>query len=469
MTLWGGAFSQPTDDAVRKLNDSLRFDWRLYDVDITGSIAWARAIADAGILSESERDALIDGLEQVRAEFAGGEFAPGPDDEDIHTAVERRLTEIAGPVGGKLHTGRSRNDQVATDVLLWLFDAQAQLSGYIVNLAATLLNQARQYPHAVMPGHTHFQPAQPVTAAHWLLSHFWALARDAARIALLADSWRGKCPLGSGALTGSPYRIDRQQLAESLGFRRASPNSLDAVADRDHAAEFLFALALLGTHLSRLAEDLIIYAHPSFGFVQLDERYSTGSSIMPQKRNPDPLELARGKAGRLIGHLAGLLATLKGLPSGYNKDLQEDKEPLFDAYDTLIALFPPLIGLVNTLTLNPAAMRAALVESMLATDVADYLVGKGIPFRQGHEIAGRVVRLAEAKGVALSGLTLDDFRRFSDAFAPDVLTLFDFDAAVKRRAILGGTGDFEGQVQRAEVWLSRQKGYPNIAPSTTDV
>jgi argininosuccinate lyase len=454
MTLWGGAFSQPTDDAVRKLNDSLRFDWRLYDVDITGSIAWAQASIDAGILTESERDTLIDGLEQVRAEFVGGEFAPEPTDEDIHTAVERRLTEIVGAVGGKLHTGRSRNDQVATDILLWLLEAQARLSGEITHLAAALLNQAKQYPDAVMPGHTHFQPAQPITAAHWLLSHFWALVRDVDRIAQFADSWREKCPLGSGALAGSPYRIDRQSLAERLGFRHASLNSLDSVADRDHIAEFLFALALLGTHLSRLAEDLIIYAHPRFGFIQLDERYSTGSSIMPQKRNPDPLELARGKSGRLIGHLTGLLATLKGLPSGYNKDLQEDKEPLFDAYDTLMVLFPPLTGLIDTLTLNPGNMRAALIESMLATDVADYLVGKGIPFRQGHEIAGKVVRLAEEKGVALSALMLDDFLGLSETFEPDVLTLFDFDEAVKRRDILGGTGDFAGQVQRAEAWLA---------------
>jgi argininosuccinate lyase len=251
---------------------------------------------------------------------------------------------------------------------------------------------------------------------------------------------------------GSPYTIDRQQLAESLGFRRASPNSLDSVADRDHVAEFLFAASLIGTHLSRLAEDLIIFANPSFGFVRLDERYSTGSSIMPQKRNPDPLELARGKAGRLIGHLSGLLATLKGLPSGYNKDLQEDKEPLFDAYDTRCSC-PPLAGLVETLALDPARMRAALVESMLATDIADYLVMKGIPFRQGHEIAGRVVRLAESKGAPLSDLTLDDYRTLSDVFEADVLAVFDFDAAVARRRLPGGTGDFENQVQRARDWL----------------
>jgi argininosuccinate lyase len=456
VTLWGGAFSQTTDDAVRKLNDSLRFDWRLYDVDITGSTAWAEALTEAGVLTQADCDALVAGLEQVRAEFAAGKFVPAPGDEDVHTAVERRLTEIAGDVGRKLHTGRSRNDQVATDVLLWLLDASAPLQARIRDLAAALFAQAERHPDALMPGYTHFQPAQTVTAAHWWLSHFWAMARDLERFETLAESWRAACPLGSGALAGTPYAIDRQRLSRRLGFRGASLNSLDAVANRDHAAEFLFAAALLGTHLSRLAEDLIIFANPALGFVGLDERYSTGSSLMPQKRNPDPLELARGKAGRLIGHLAGLLSTLKGLPSGYNKDLQEDKEPLFDAFDTLMALLPPLTGLIDTLTLYPDRMRAALSESMLATDLADYLVARGIPFREAHRLAGRVVRLAESKGVQLSDLTLDDYRTISDTFQADVQTVFDFDAAVARRKIIGGTGDFEEQVRRARDWLARR-------------
>jgi argininosuccinate lyase len=450
MTLWGGAFSQPTDDTVRKLNDSLRFDWRLYDADIT---AWARALAGAGVLTGVECELLVGGLEQVRTEFTLGAFTPAPGDEDIHTAVERRLTEIVGAAAGKLHTGRSRNDQVAVDVLLWLLEAAVHLKAGLLRVMVALLLQAERYPDAVMPGYTHFQPAQPVTAAHWLLSHFWALVRDAERVGGFMDAWRDKCPLGSGALAGTPYPIDRRTLAESLGFRRASPNSLDAVADRDHVAEFLFTAALIGVHLSRVAEDLIVFANPNFGFVRLDERYSTGSSLMPQKRNPDPLELARGKAGRLIGHLAGLLTTLKGLPSGYNKDLQEDKEPLFDTVDTLMTLLPPLAGLIETLTLNPDRMRAALVESMLATDVADYLVMKGVPFRQGHEIAGRVVRLAESKGVRLSELTVDDYRTLSDVFEADIENIFDFDASVARRNASGGTGDFEAQMRRARAWL----------------
>jgi argininosuccinate lyase len=441
---------------VRKLNDSLRFDWRLYDVDITGSIAWAKALAGAGVLSLAEGDALATGLEQVRAEFATGKFTPAPGDEDIHTAVERRLTEMVGEVGQKLHTGRSRNDQVATDMLLWLLEANQLLRARTQDFAAALLVQAERYPNELMPGYTHFQPAQTVTVAHWWLSHFWAVTRDIERFETLAASWRAACPLGSGALAGTPYPIDRVGPAKSLGFRSASPNSLDAVANRDHIAEFLFAAALLGTHLSRLAEDLIIFANPAFGFVGLDERYSTGSSLMPQKRNPDPLELARGKTGRLIGHLAGLLTALKGLPSGYNKDLQEDKEPLFDTFDTLMTLLPPLTGMIATLVLYPDRMRAALNESILATDLADYLVGKGIPFREAHTLAGRVVRLAESKGVRLSDLTLDDYLTLSDAFQTDVRTVFDFDAAVARRNITGGAGDFEAQVGRARDWLAQR-------------
>jgi argininosuccinate lyase len=456
VTLWGGAFSQLTEDAVRKLNDSLRFDWRLYDVDITGSAAWAQALAEAGVLTQAECDTLLAGLGQVRAEFAAGRFVPAPGDEDIHTAVERRLTEMVGDVGQKLHTGRSRNDQVATDVLLWLLDASEPLRVGIRDLAAALLAQAERHRYALMPGYTHFQPAQAITAAHWWLSHFWALTRDVARFETLAESWRASCPLGSGALAGTPYPIDRQRLAERLGFRSASPNSLDAVANRDHVAEFLFVAALLGTHLSRLAEDLIVFANPALRFVGLDERYSTGSSLMPQKRNPDPLELARGKTGRLIGNLAGLLAMLKGLPTGYNKDLQEDKEPLFDTFDTLITLLPPLTGLIDTLTLYPDRMRAALNESLLATDLADYLVARGIPFRQAHGLAGRVVRLAESKGVRLSDLTLDDYHTISDAFQADVRTVFDFDAAVARRNITGGAGDIEEQVRRARDWLAQR-------------
>lgn len=437
MKLWGGVFQQETDDTVRKLNDSLPFDWRLYDVDITGSQAWAEALARAGLLNEGERDAIVRGLEQVRAEFQSGEFQIASGDEDIHTAVERRLTELIGPAAGKLHTGRSRNDQVATDLRLWVKEAIPALTEQIKALQIALLTQAAGHVYSVMPGFTHLQPAQPITAAHWLLSYAQMLERDRARFAQ-TEVEAGICPLGSGALAGTPYPIDRDMLAASLGFSAASANSLDGVSDRDFVAGFMYASALLMTHLSRLAEDLILFSNPQFSFVTLDDRYSTGSSLMPQKRNPDPLELARGKTGRIIGHLSGFLTTLKGLPGGYNKDLQEDKEPLFDTFDTLRLLLPALTGLIATMALQPDQMRAALNEAMLATDLADYLVMKGMPFREAHHVAGQIVRLAETKQVAMSALSLDDYRQISQYFEEDVYNVFDFDAAVARRRVHGG-------------------------------
>lgn len=437
MVLWSGRFSEPTDDDLRALNDSLPFDKRMYDQDIHGSIAWAMALAHAGVLAGEEAETLIDGLEQVRAEFENGTFESKPGDEDIHTAVERRLTELVGAVGGKLHTGRSRNDQVATDFRLWVKDARIDVRAGLDALQAALVEQAEAHVGTVMPGYTHMQPAQPITAGHWLMSFFWMLQRDAER---LEHIQLGESPLGAGALAGVAFDVDRQNLAYNLlKFAEASPNSLDAVSDRDFAAEFLFALSMIGIHLSRLSEDLIIYSNPLFGFVSLNDRYSTGSSLMPQKRNPDPMELARGKAGRLIGHLTGLLTTLKGLPSTYNKDLQEDKEPVFDAYDTMMKLLPVITAVIRTLKLNPERMRAALDEDMLATDLADYLVLKGMPFREAHHVSGRAVRLASDQGVKLSGLTLEQLRGLSPLFETDVTQVFDFDASVARRRMVGGT------------------------------
>jgi argininosuccinate lyase len=438
MPLWGGAFDEPSDADLRALNDSISFDRRMYKHDIMGSIAYARAIAEVGVITADEADQIVRGLEQIRMEFDAGTFEVKPGDEDIHTAVERRLTELIGTVGGKLHTGRSRNDQVATDFRLWtryaIHDTQKNLRDLIV----AVVEKAEQHLMTVMPGYTHLQPAQPVTAAHWLMSYAAMFWRDSIR---LAHALRevDVMPLGAGALAGTPLTIDRGKLAEALGFTRISVNSLDAVSDRDFAAQTLFALTLLGVHLSRLAEDLILFSNPSLGFVTLDDRYSTGSSLMPQKRNPDPMELARGKAGRLIGNLTGLLATLKGLPTSYNKDLQEDKAPLFDAFDTLALLLPVITAVVRTLKLNPDKMRAALDENMLATDLADYLVAKGMPFREAHHIAGRAVRMAADKSVKLSHLTLDDWRGLSELFSEDVQEVFDFDASVARRKAAGGT------------------------------
>lgn len=446
MALWGGRFSEPSDEHLRALNDSIAFDRRMYRQDITGSIAYARAIAAAEVITTDEAAAIIDGLQQVLAEFDSGSFALKPGDEDIHSAVERRLTELVGAVGGKLHTGRSRNDQVATDFRLWVLDAIREVDGLVSDLQSALVEQAEQHVETLMPGYTHMQPAQPIVAAHWLLSFFWMLARDRDR---LADAARraSVCPLGSGALAGTPYGVDRAVMAAELGFHSHSQNSLDAVSDRDFAAEFLFALALMGTHLSRLAEDAIIYSNPNFGFITLNDRYSTGSSLMPQKRNADPMELARGKSGRLIGNLTGLLTVLKGLPSTYDKDLQEDKEAVFDAFDTVKILLPVITAIIRTLQLNPAAMRAALTEDMLATDLADYLVRKGLPFRQAHHVIGQVVQAAGQQKVSLSGLSLAVLQGFSTLFTADVASVFDFLVSVARRRAPGGTAPEAVQVQ----------------------
>jgi argininosuccinate lyase len=452
MSLWGGRFSEPTDDDLRALNDSIGFDRRMYREDITGSIAYARAIAAAGVITPDEADAIISGLEAVRREFDSGAFELTPGDEDIHTAVERRLTELVGPVGGKLHTGRSRNDQVATDFRLWVMGAIDEVDLRAAALQASLIEQAEDHLHTVMPGYTHLQPAQPITLAHWLMSFFWMLARDRER---LADARRRAAvlPLGSGALSGTPLAINRQALADELGLNSYSQNSLDGVSDRDFAAELLFALALMSTHLSRLAEDIILYSNPLFGFITLHDRYSTGSSLMPQKRNADPMELTRGKAGRLIGHLTALLTTLKGLPSTYNKDLQEDKEALFDAVDTVHQILPVVTAIIHTLQVNPGRMRAALDEELLATELADYLVGKGMPFRQAHHVVGGVVQFAAANRLKLSQVPLDKLRELSELFDADVAGVFDFDTAVARRTAPGGTAP---QAVRAQIEAARQ-------------
>ncbi len=368
----------------------------------------------------------------MRREFKDGTFKHMPTDEDIHTAVERRLTESIGPVAGKLHTGRSRNDQVATDFRLWVMRACGQIDEALVDLAQALLESAEQGLETPMPGYTHLQHAQPVTWGHWVLSHFWPLMWDRERFAH-ASSSAAVLPLGSGSMAGTPFPIDRQALVTELGFNASSPNSINAVADRDFALEFLFAAAVLSVHLSCLAEALIVFNSVEFGFIELDEAYATGSSLMPQKKNPDPLELARGKAGRLVGYLTGLLTTLKGLPSAY------DKEPVFNAYDALILLLPVLAGLIRTLHIHPERMIAGLTSEMLATDMAHYLVHKGVPFRQAHELVGKAVRLAEEQGVSISDLPLEDLRILDDNFESDVVQVFDVQGALARRMADGGT------------------------------
>ncbi len=438
MTLWGGRTSKELDEAVRRLNASLPFDVRLYGEDIDGSLAWADGLAAAGLLSAEELKAIREGLQQVRREFEEGTFESEPSDEDIHTAVERRLTELIGPVAGKLHTGRSRNDQVATDFRLWVMRACDQLDEMVTGVARALADQAEAHRDLPLPGYTHLRPAQPVTWGHWALGRAWPLLRDRDRLRAARER-ASVLPLGAGALAGTTVAVDRQALAAALGFERVAPNSLDAVSDRDFAAEFLFAAALLGVHLSQLAESLILFSGPEFGFVQLDEAFVTGSSLMPQKVNPDPLELARGKAGRLMGSLIGLLVTLKGLPSAYDKDLQEDKEPVFDAYDTLSKLMPALTGLVTNLSPNPERMRSGVPDEVFATDLADYLVGKGVPFRRAHRLVSEAVQRVEGEGMALSDLPLASYREIAPEFEEDLFDVFDLEASLARRSAVGGT------------------------------
>ena len=450
MKLWGGRFGGTPDELMERFNASIGFDWRLWAADIQGSVAYARALERAGLLTAAERDRLIHGLEAAAREFEAGEFEIVLADEDIHTAVERRLGELVGEVAGKLHTGRSRNDQVATDLRLYLMGEIPPLRRQLAELQEAILAKAEQHLEVIMPGYTHLQRAQPVLFSHWLMSFFWMLQRDQERLDDL-EKRVVVLPLGAGALAGHSLGIDRQFLAAELGFRAVCENSLDAVSDRDFVAEFLFWATLLQTHLSRLAEDLILWSSAEFGFVELDDAYATGSSLMPQKKNPDSLELLRGKVGRMVGHLVALLTTLKGLPSTYNKDLQEDKEPLFDALDTLKLALPVAAGVVRTLKVNAEALAAALDDAMLATDLADYLVRRGVPFRQSHELVGRAVRRAETLGLPLRELPLTEFQAISGAFESDLYAVFDHRRSVEARDSYGGTAtaSVRQQIERA--------------------
>jgi len=456
MTLWGGRFREKMDPAAWRLNASLPFDRRLAPQDVRGSLAWAEALARAGVLTSEEGARLRQGLEAIRDEFAAGSFAFQPEDEDIHTAVERRLGELIGAEAGKLHTGRSRNDQVATDFRLWLLDSLPDLDAALAGLQSALVERADRDMDVLLPGYTHLQRAQPILLSHWWLAHFWPLQRDRERLAQLARR-TASLPLGSGALAGTAFPVDRAALASGLGFDAPSPNSLDAVSDRDFAAEFLFAAALTGTHLSRLAEAVILYSSTEFGFFQLSDAFSTGSSLMPQKKNPDVFELARGKAGTLLGTLTGLLATLKGLPSAYDKDLQEDKIPVFLAYDTLTALLPVMAGALRTLGLHPERMRAAIDPGMLATDLADHLVGLGLPFRQAHALAGQAVQLAENGGKSLEALSLAEFQSLDPRIDSTIFQVFNPQRSVARRNVPGGTAPeaVRLQLQAARELLTR--------------
>ncbi|MBV6470059.1 MAG: Argininosuccinate lyase [Nitrospirae bacterium] len=436
---WGGRFAEQTDRLVEQFTSSLSFDRRLYPYDIQGSIAHCRTLERAGVFTRTEAARLVKGLQAVKRELDQGAFLFLPQDEDIHMAIERRLTEVIGPLGGKLHTGRSRNDQVALDLRLFLRDVLSRLMGQARAFQRVLVRQARAYVDVVMPGYTHLQRAQPVLLAHHFLAYVEMLDRDYGR---LQDCRKrlNVMPLGSGALAGSNYPVDRRYTASLLDFPALTQNSLDAVSDRDGVVEVLGALSLIMMHLSRLSEELILWASQEFRYVDLPDSFCTGSSMMPQKKNPDVPELVRGKTGRVYGHLMGTLTLLKGLPLSYNRDLQEDKEALFDAVDTTESSLVLCTELMRRLVVNRAVLaEAAEGGGMLATELADYLVTKGVPFREAHSITGQIVRSSLERQRPLQQMTLAELRTFSTRFERDALTCLTVQGAIARKRQLGGT------------------------------
>jgi argininosuccinate lyase len=435
---WGGRFGAATDAAVEEFTSSLAVDLRMAEHDIRGSIAHAHALERAGLLTPRESARIERGLKRVDREIAAGRFRTQPSDEDVHMAVERRLTEIVGPVGGKIHTGRSRNDQVATDLRLWLRDEIDRLGAAIEDLARALIVRARRDLGTVLPGYTHLQRAQPVLLSHHWLAYVEMLARDLGRLADCRTRLN-VLPLGAGALAGAGFALDRRRVAAELGFASATRNSLDAVSDRDFAAEFLAAAAVLAMHLSRLGEELVLWSSQEFGFVELPDAFATGSSMMPQKKNPDVAELVRGKTGRVYGALVALLTSLKGLPLAYNRDLQEDKPPLFDAAAQVRACVEVLARMLPRLRIRADAMRAAAGGFALATELADFLVERGLPFRQAHELVGRIVRHCLDTDRTLESLRAADLRPFSPLLDARAVRVLSTDRALARRRLLGGT------------------------------
>lgn len=459
--LWGGRFAAPPAHALDALNRSIGVDFRLWPFDVALSRAWAAALVSAGVLSRAEGDEIRSGLDAVADRIADGTAGPTESDEDVHTMIDRLLHAEAGDVASRLHTGRSRNDQVATATRMWVMHAAAQLDAAVRELQTVILRRADELRAALMPAYTHMQRAQPVSAAHWMLSHFWPLERDRARVAG-ARAAAATLPLGSGAIAGCAFPVPRDEIARELGFHAVSRNSIDATGDRDFVADMLYAVTLLGAHLSRLGEDLILYGTSEFGFVTYGDAFSTGSSMMPQKRNPDALEIARGAAGRMLGDLTSVLATIKGLPSGYNKDLQDDKRPLFDAVDTMLLVLPAVAGSLGELRFNTERMRAALSSSMMATDLADYLVERGISFREAHGVVGSLVRESEERGVELASLPQTSFRAAHSVFGPDVVDWLSPDASTARRNVQGGTGP---DAVSAQIIAARASLQPDRQPS----
>ena len=436
---WSGRFTQKTDKLVEEFNASISFDKRLYKHDIMGSIAHARMLTKVGIIKKREAERIITGLKAIEKEIEAGKFRFTSDMEDIHMAIEKRLIEKTGPVGGKLHTARSRNDQVALDIRLYLRDEIGEVKGLIRELQKTFVGIAKKNLDCIMPGYTHLQRAQPILFSHHLLAYYEMLKRDNER---LADCYKrvNVMPLGSGALAGSPYPLNREFVAKELGFTGVTGNSLDAVSDRDFCIEFCSAAAILMMHLSRLSEEMILWSSSEFGFIELSDAFSTGSSLMPQKKNPDVPELMRGKTGRVYGNLVSLLTTMKALPLAYNKDMQEDKEALFDTIATIKECLKVFSPMLRTMKLNKKKMLDATKSGFLtATDAADYLVKKGVPFRESHHIAGRVVAYCIKTSQGLEDLSIDEWRGFSKAFGKDIKEVISVEASVKSRKAKGGT------------------------------
>jgi argininosuccinate lyase len=451
--LWGGRFASGPSPELEALSKSTHFDWRLAPYDLAGSRAHANALHAAGLLTDEEHSALLHAIVELNARWSSGVLQPAESDEDVHGALERLIIEQVGPaLGGKLRAGRSRNDQVATLFRMYLREHADVIAGLLRDLVNALAEQAAQHLGVAMPGRTHLQHAQPVLLSHHLLAHAWPLVRDLDRLAQWDARVAAESPYGSGALAGSSLGLDPEQVAKDLRFTGSTPNSIDGTAARDFVAEFAFICAQIGIDVSRLAEEIIVWNTKEFGFVTLDDAYSTGSSIMPQKKNPDIAELARGKAGRLIGNLSGLLATLKALPLAYNRDLQEDKEPIFDSVDTLEVLLPAFTGMVSTLRFDTDRLQELAPEGFaLATDVAEWLVKQGVPFREAHELAGACVRLCEARGVELWDLSVDDFAAISPHLTSGVREVLSVAGSIASRDGRGGTAEARVQEQLTEL------------------
>ncbi|PRQ11180.1 argininosuccinate lyase [Corynebacterium sp. 13CS0277] len=450
--LWGGRFAGGPSEAMFALSVSTHFDWVLAPYDILASTAHAKVLHNAGLLSDEDLATMLAGLKELGEKVASGEFGPLPTDEDVHGAMERGLIDIVGPqVGGRLRAGRSRNDQVATLFRMWVRDAIRGIAAEVADLVDALVAQAKAHPDAIMPGKTHSQAAQPVLLAHQLLAHAQPLLRDIDRLRDL-DRRLAVSPYGGGALAGSSLALDPEAIAAELGFDAAADNSIDGTSSRDFASETAFVLAQIAVDMSRLAEEIIYWCTPEYGYVTLDDRWSTGSSIMPQKKNPDVAELTRGKTGRLIGNLAGLMATLKAQPLAYNRDLQEDKEPIVDSVNQLALLLPALTGLVSTLTFHEERLRElAPAGFTLATDLAEWMVRQGVPFREAHEASGACVRIAEAQGKALEDLTDEELASVDPRLTPAVRDVLTIDGAVASRATRGGTAGVRVAEQRERV------------------